>query len=171
MLRPFAPDAICAGASQHTQIGRCCEGARIELPLVRGAVRFMAAHASFADAHESAESGDRIRREMTPDENPRPADAQPGPAPAATPASTSASPAPASAAAKSVAPKPLDEFDAMGWEVPLICKDCEKDFKVPYRHFQVGVVFHCPHCHGSFVPKLSMYRSVRDAFETFYAAR
>jgi len=108
---------------------------------------------------------------MTPDENPRPADAQPGPAPVATPASTSASPAPADAPAKSVAPKPLDEFDAMGWEVPLICKDCEKDFKVPYRHFQVGVVFHCPHCHGSFVPKLSMYRAVRDAFETFYAAR
>ena len=59
----------------------------------------------------------------------------------------------------------------MGWEVPLICKDCGKDFKVPYRHFQAGVVFHCPHCHGSFVAKTTMYRTVHEAFERFYAKR
>ena len=53
----------------------------------------------------------------------------------------------------------------------MICKDCDKPFKVPYRHFQTGVVFHCPHCRGSFVPKLPMYRSVREVFETFYAKR
>ncbi len=59
----------------------------------------------------------------------------------------------------------------MSWQVPLICKDCDKDFKVPYRHFQVGVVFHCPHCHGSFVPKVTMHRTVHQAFEGFYANR
>jgi hypothetical protein len=63
------------------------------------------------------------------------------------------------------------EFDPLGWEVPVICKDCDQPFKVPYRHFQTGVVFHCPQCHGSFVPKLQMYRSVREVFETFYAKR
>ncbi|HUN56836.1 MAG TPA: hypothetical protein VMU41_01875, partial [Candidatus Binataceae bacterium] len=40
-----------------------------------------------------------------------------------------------------------------------------------YRHFQAGVVFHCPHCHGSFVPKSPMCRAVRGAFEDFFARR
>lgn len=66
---------------------------------------------------------------------------------------------------------PRSEFDPLGWEVPVICKDCDEPFKVPYRHFQAGVVFHCPHCRGSFVPTLPMYRSVREVFETFYAKR
>jgi hypothetical protein len=67
--------------------------------------------------------------------------------------------------------KAVDEFDPMGWRLPLICKDCDKRFEAPYRHFQAGVVFHCPHCHGSFVPKMTMYRAVREAFETFYTKR
>jgi hypothetical protein len=67
--------------------------------------------------------------------------------------------------------KAVDEFDPMAWRVPLICKDCDKRFEVPYRHFQAGVVFHCPHCHGSFVPKMTMYRAVREAFEAFYTKR
>lgn len=108
---------------------------------------------------------------MTPDSNERPAEAAGAPAPAAKPPAASPSPAPAVAAAKAVAPQPRDEFDPMGWEVPLICKDCGKEFKVPYRHFQIGVVFHCSHCHGSFVPKLSIYLAVRDAFEMFYSRR
>ncbi len=62
-----------------------------------------------------------------------------------------------------------DPFDPLGWEVPAVCKDCDKDFKVPYRHFQAGVVFHCPHCRGSYVPTLPMYRQMHDTFETFYA--
>jgi hypothetical protein len=65
--------------------------------------------------------------------------------------------------------KAHDPFDPLGWELPVVCKDCDKEFKVPYRHFQAGVVFHCPHCHGSYVPTLPMYRQVHDTFETFYA--
>lgn len=81
-------------------------------------------------------------------------------------------PSPTSAEAASPAAKPAaprDPFDPFGWEVPAVCKDCGKEFKVPYRHFKAGVVFHCPHCHGSYVPKNSMYREVRDAFESFYS--
>lgn len=66
---------------------------------------------------------------------------------------------------------PVDDCDLMKWQLPLICKDCNKRFEVPYRHFQAGVVFHCPHCHGSFVPKAPMCRVVRDAFEEFFAKR
>jgi hypothetical protein len=64
---------------------------------------------------------------------------------------------------------PRDEFDPLGWGLPLLCKDCGKLFDVPYRHFQAGVVFHCSHCHGSFVPKTEMCRAVREAFDDFYA--
>src|SRR5947209_6346363 len=71
--------------------------------------------------------------------------------------------------ASTVQPKNLDPFDPLGWKLPVVCKDCDKEFKVAYRHFQAGVVFHCPHCHGSYVPTLPMYRLVRDTFEAFYA--
>ena len=66
-------------------------------------------------------------------------------------------------------PKAGDPLDPMIWELPVVCKDCDKEFKVPYRHFQAGVVFHCPHCHGSYVPTLPMYRKVHDTFEAFFA--
>ncbi len=62
-----------------------------------------------------------------------------------------------------------DPVDPLEWELPAICKDCEKPFKVPYRHFQAGVVFHCPNCRGSYVPTLPMYQRVHDKFETFFA--
>ena len=80
-------------------------------------------------------------------------DATPKPAPESTP----------------VQSKDRDPFDPLTWELPVVCKDCDKEFKVPYRHFQAGVVFHCPHCRGSYVPTLPMYRKVHDTFETFYA--
>jgi len=68
-----------------------------------------------------------------------------------------------------VEPTARDPFDPLGWELPVVCKDCNKEFRVPYRHFQAGVVFHCPHCRGSYVPTLPMYRKVHETFETFYA--
>jgi hypothetical protein len=70
---------------------------------------------------------------------------------------------------KSADPKARDPLDPLGWDLPVVCKDCDREFKVPYRHFQAGVVFHCPHCHGSYVPTLPMYRRVHDTFETFFA--
>jgi hypothetical protein len=84
-----------------------------------------------------------------------------GETPAPAPERDAAVPAPAPA---------RDEHDPSG-AVPVICKDCGKGFTLPYRLFQVGVVFHCPHCRGSFVPTLPMYRAVRDAFERFEAQR
>jgi len=72
------------------------------------------------------------------------------------------------AASSQLEPKTRDPLDPLGWELPVVCKDCDKEFKVPYRHFQAGVVFHCPHCHGSYVPTLPMYRRVHDTFELFY---
>jgi hypothetical protein len=62
-------------------------------------------------------------------------------------------------------------FDPAHADMPVICKDCDREFAVPYRHFQAGVVFHCPHCHGSFVPRLPMYLAVSAAFERFMEQR
>jgi hypothetical protein len=94
---------------------------------------------------------------------------QPGPADAAAEGAALA-PAVATVHPRESAER-AGEFDPMTWEVPLVCKDCDKPFKVPYRHFQTGVVFHCPHCRGSFVPNMEIYRTVRDTFEFFYARR
>ncbi len=54
--------------------------------------------------------------------------------------------------------------------IPVICKDCGQGFDLPHNHFQPGVVSHCPHCRGSYVPTLPMYRAVRDAIRAFEAA-
>jgi hypothetical protein len=74
----------------------------------------------------------------------------------------------ASVPSSPVQPKPRDPLDPLAWEMPVVCKDCDKEFKVPYRHFQAGVVFHCPHCRGSYVPTLPMYHQVHDTFEGFF---
>ncbi len=94
-----------------------------------------------------------------------PAAAAPKPVPAPPPAAAAPTPAPASASARS------SEFDPLAWEVPVICKDCNAPWTIPYRLFVQGVVFHCPSCIGSFVPKAAMCWAVRETFEGFYNRR
>jgi ferredoxin len=105
------------------------------------------------------------------------------PAPAAASASNGAAAAPATPAA-APAPKPqpvavatpasaasVEEYDPSTWAVPIICKDCNEPFSIPYRLFQAGVVFFCPNCSGSFVPNSKLCRNVREAFEGYYGRR
>jgi len=104
-------------------------------------------------------------------------------APAAAPAEANGAaaapapkPAPAPAAAPIAAAAPVAsaadaEYDPIAWEVPVVCKDCNEPFTIPYRHFQAGVVFYCPSCSGSYVPKTTMARIVRETFENFYGRR
>jgi ferredoxin len=94
--------------------------------------------------------------------------AAPKPAPAPTPAAKPAAVAPAAAASTSAQNA---EFNPLAWEVPVICKDCNEPWTIPYRLFEQGVVFHCPSCSGSFVPKAAMYRAVKETFEGFYNRR
>ena len=103
-----------------------------------------------------------------------PAEVKPAAAPAPKPAPAAAAPKTAPAAPPATAPsQPAhgEEYDPGAWEVPVICKDCNEPFSIPYRHFQAGVVFYCPQCSGSFVPTSTMYRQVGDAFEGFYGRR
>ncbi len=92
---------------------------------------------------------------------------------AAAPKPTPAAPKPAAAAPAAAAPTSADnaEFNPLTWEVPVICKDCNEPWTIPYRLFEKGVVFHCPSCSGSFVPKTAMYRAVKETFEGFYNRR
>jgi ferredoxin len=92
----------------------------------------------------------------------------PKPAPAPAAAAKPASVAPAAVAATSASSA---EFNPLAWEVPVICKDCNEPWTIPYRLFEKGVVFHCPFCSGSYVPKTAMYRAVKETFEGFYNRR
>jgi ferredoxin len=92
----------------------------------------------------------------------------PKPAPAPAAAAKPASVAPAAVAATSASSA---EFNPLAWEVPVICKDCNEPWTIPYRLFEKGVVFHCPFCSGSYVPKTAMYRAVKETFEGFYNGR
>ncbi len=68
-------------------------------------------------------------------------------------------------------PPPLDDLNPIRWDVPIVCKDCDKPFAAPYRNFHAGVVFHCPACQGSWVPNTTIARGVRRVFENFFAER
>jgi ferredoxin len=92
---------------------------------------------------------------------PKPAAAAAAPKPAAAPAAVAGAATGASSA----------EFNPLTWEVPVVCKDCHEPWTIPYRLFEQGVVFHCPSCSGSFVPKSAMVRAVKETFEGFYNKR
>jgi ferredoxin len=99
------------------------------------------------------------------------ADGASAPAPAAAPAPKPAPVAAAPAAAAAPAVAHSEEYNPNAWEVPVVCKDCNEHFVIPFRHFEAGVVFHCPTCSGSYVPKSTMHRAVKEAFEGFYGHR
>ncbi len=118
-------------------------------------------------AAESAATAGKAAGAEAPATNGNAAAATPAPAPkpaAATPPPKTAAPAAPAAAVD-------QEFNPLAWEVPVICKDCNQPWTIPFRLFEAGVVFHCPVCSGSFVPKSSMYRTVRETFEGFYNRR
>jgi hypothetical protein len=128
-----------------------------------------------ADAHSaSAPKGASDARAGAEGAGARSAPASPT---AAKPASTAGAPAAVKAAASQPPPppppkpQPIDEFDPLGWDVPLICKDCDKPFVVPYRNFHAGVVFHCPSCQGSWVPNSTIAKEMRQVFEGFWGPR
>ncbi len=122
---------------------------------------------------------------MTPEDPQDKHDASQGPtAPAADSPAAAVKPAAtagAQAAVKAAAPQPspppppkpqpINEFDPLGWDVPIICKDCDKPFIVPYRNFHAGVVFHCPSCQGSWVPNTTIAKGMREVFEGFWGRR
>jgi ferredoxin len=93
-------------------------------------------------------------------------------APAPAPAAPAAAAVPAAAAAAAPAPAPDGAGLAIPapeeWDVPVRCFRCTGEYTVPFRYFRAGTVFYCPHCNGSFVPTLTMVRTVGEALERFH---
>ena len=92
-------------------------------------------------------------------------------APAAPPAPAAAAPAAVPAAATS----PEDALaaavpDLDDWEVPLRCFRCTGEFAVAYQYVRPGVVLHCPHCGGSFVPNTALYQALSKRLSGFHHA-
>lgn len=93
-------------------------------------------------------------------------------APAAAPAAAAAAPAPSGPAA---VVSPEDALaaavpDLDDWEVPLRCFRCEGEFAVAYQYIRPGVVLHCPHCVGSFVPNTALYQALSKRLSSFHGS-
>lgn len=98
-------------------------------------------------------------------------------APAAAPAAASAAaaPAPAPPAAATAAVSPEDALAASvppleEWAVPLSCFRCRGQFEVPFQYLKPGVVLHCPHCMGSYVPNTALYQALSRRLVKFYSS-
>ena len=96
--------------------------------------------------------------------------AAPAPAPAAAPAA-----APVAAAAAPAAMSPEDALaaavpDLDDWDVPLRCFRCQGEFSVAYQYVRPGIVLHCPHCGGSFVPNTALYQGLSKRLSSFHGS-
>lgn len=112
---------------------------------------------------------------------PAAASSAPAAAPAAPAAAAPAAPAPKAAAAPAPAPAaaaPKSPEDALAaavpdlddWEVPLRCFRCTGEFSVSYQYVRPGVVLHCPHCGGSFVPNTALYQALSKRLSSFHSS-
>lgn len=111
------------------------------------------------------------------------------PAPSASPAKkaetshvspSAASPAissrPAPSSASSMAPLDGEETsvsllglpDMEAWEIPVRCFKCNESYMAPARHFMIGNVLWCPHCHRSMVVKDNLNYRIRTTLKEFY---
>lgn len=100
-----------------------------------------------------------------------------GDAPAAAAAPAPAAPPPAAAPMQS-APVAASAEDALSaavpdledWEVPLKCFRCGGGFSVAFQYVRPGMVLHCPHCVGSYVPNTALYQELSRRLTRFHAS-
>ena len=168
---PLAADAHSASAAKggtDARAGAEGAGASSSVPPPAEAAAAVAvkppAAAAPAGAAQPAAVGDAAAKAAA-----SPTAAKPAPAAGASAAVKAAAPQPPPPPPPK--PQPIDEFDPLGWDVPLVCKDCDKPFVVPYRNFHAGVVFHCPSCQGSWVPNSTIAKEMRQVFEGFWGPR
>ena len=58
--------------------------------------------------------------------------------------------------------------DMEEWEIPVRCFKCTRTFTQRARHFMIGNVLFCPHCHKSMVVKDNLNFQIRNALKEFY---
>jgi ferredoxin len=54
-------------------------------------------------------------------------------------------------------------------QVPVGCGECRAEYSVALQHLRPGVVFYCPQCRASFVPRRSEYLEIAFVVEKFQA--
>lgn len=100
----------------------------------------------------------------------------PRPIPAAAPARLSAVAQAGSPAGG--ASMPMDEEKSFSafmalpdpgeWEIPVCCFKCGETYSARAKHFMIGNVLWCPHCHKSMVVKDNLNFQIRTALKEFY---
>jgi hypothetical protein len=100
-------------------------------------------------------------------EPPRAAAPEGAPALAAPPeAATSAPTNGLETAERALTFRELPEMES--WEIPVRCFKCGERYSEPARHFNIGNVLWCPHCHKSMVVKDNLNYRIRTALREFY---
>lgn len=96
----------------------------------------------------------------------------PGTPAAGTETPAQSKPAPAAGTAPSRIEEPEISFvrlpDIDEWEIPVQCFKCSQAYAAPVRHFMIGNVLWCPHCHKSMVVKDSLNFRIRTALKESY---
>ena len=90
-------------------------------------------------------------------ESPAPAKAAPTPPPAPSTGATDG---------EEISFLQLAEMEA--WEIPVRCFQCGQNYREPARHFKIGNVLWCPHCHRSMVVKDNLNFRIRTTLKEFY---
>lgn len=54
------------------------------------------------------------------------------------------------------------------WEIPVRCFKCSESYVASVRHFMIGNVLWCPHCHKSMVVKDNLNFQIRTALKEAY---
>ena len=62
----------------------------------------------------------------------------------------------------------LELPDMEVWEIPVRCFKCGESYMAPARHFMIGNVLWCTHCHRSMVVKDNLNFRIRTALKEFY---
>lgn len=95
--------------------------------------------------------------------------ARPG-APTTPPPVPPPQPQPARAVAEVEEPAPafMELPDIDSWEIPVHCFKCGESYTSHPKHFMIGNVLWCPHCHKSMVVKDNLNFQVRTALREFY---
>jgi ferredoxin len=88
----------------------------------------------------------------------------------ASAAETAPVPAAAAAPAGGAAPATAQELpssDPAGFEIPIVCRTCQGEYRVAFRFLSPGMVLRCPHCGVNFTATQRLYLAIAARLERF----
>lgn len=127
---------------------------------------------SFGETFESRfrQGAEKPAPASPPVKNAEPAHIPPSAAASAIPSQPAQATAPSVGArnGQEVSPSFLKLPDMESWEIPVRCFKCGDSYRAPARHFMIGNVLWCPHCHRSTVVKDNLNFRIRTALKEFH---